>query len=269
MTKQAYLDQLRKYLKKLPAADYADAMEYFTEYFEEADEQQAQQLMRELGTPKEAARELIQNLLDKKITEQTAHPKKKSHMFWVACLGNLRRADWRPAAHCPAAGFVRAVYLRGGDCALDFLLRTRVFPRGRQVNCPQSARDSLFAVRLLSDCRKRLADHRHRHSRRCTRCVSVQMVSNAVCQARPLDFSEKETITHENLVENCSCFPVFCAVRSAQCSLLPVCSLAESNMYRLRTSTPCAAMPQNRQRFTRCAEQTKNIRRTGIGSCAG
>ena len=39
MTKQAYLDQLRKYLKKLPAADYADAMEYFTEYFEEADEQ--------------------------------------------------------------------------------------------------------------------------------------------------------------------------------------------------------------------------------------
>ena len=34
----------------------------------------------------EAARELIQNLLDKKITEQTAHPKKKSHMFWVACL---------------------------------------------------------------------------------------------------------------------------------------------------------------------------------------
>lgn len=88
MTKQAYLDQLRKYLKKLPAADYADAMEYFTEYFEEADEQQAQQLMRELGTPKEAARELIQNLLDKKITEQAdgTAPKKKSHIFWIAFL---------------------------------------------------------------------------------------------------------------------------------------------------------------------------------------
>ncbi len=88
MTKQAYLDQLRKYLKKLPAADYADAMEYFTEYFEEADEEQAQQLMRELGTPKEAARDLIQNLLDKKITEQAASatPKKKSHIFWIALL---------------------------------------------------------------------------------------------------------------------------------------------------------------------------------------
>lgn len=88
MTKQAYLDQLRKYLKKLPAEDYADAMEYFTEYFEEADEEQAQQLMRELGTPKEAARDLIQNLLDKKITEQTTTPapKKRSHIFWIAVL---------------------------------------------------------------------------------------------------------------------------------------------------------------------------------------
>lgn len=45
MTKQVYLDQLRKYLKKLPAEDYADAMEYFTEYFEEADEEQAQHLI--------------------------------------------------------------------------------------------------------------------------------------------------------------------------------------------------------------------------------
>lgn len=88
MTKQVYLDQLRKYLKKLPAEDYADAMEYFTEYFEEADEEQAQQLMHELGTPKEAARELIQNLLDKKITEQAdgTAPKKKSHIFWIAFL---------------------------------------------------------------------------------------------------------------------------------------------------------------------------------------
>lgn len=88
MTKQVYLDQLRKYLKKLPAEDYADAMEYFTEYFEEADEEQAQHLMHELGTPKEAARDLIQNLLDKKITEQAdgTAPKKKSHIFWIAFL---------------------------------------------------------------------------------------------------------------------------------------------------------------------------------------
>ena len=88
MTKQVYLDQLRKYLKKLPAEDYADAMEYFTEYFEEADEDQSQLLMHELRKPKDPARDLIQNLLDKKITEQAENPtpKKKSHIFWIAFL---------------------------------------------------------------------------------------------------------------------------------------------------------------------------------------
>lgn len=38
-TKKEYLDQLHKYLKKLPREDYEDAMEYFTEYFEETDEE--------------------------------------------------------------------------------------------------------------------------------------------------------------------------------------------------------------------------------------
>ena len=65
-TKKEYLDQLHKYLKKLPREDYEDAMEYFTEYFEETDEEGAQKLMEELGTPKQAARDLIGNLLDKK-----------------------------------------------------------------------------------------------------------------------------------------------------------------------------------------------------------
>ena len=58
-TKKEYLDQLHKYLKKLPREDYEDAMEYFTEYFEETDEEGAQKLMEELGTPKQAARDLI------------------------------------------------------------------------------------------------------------------------------------------------------------------------------------------------------------------
>ena len=70
MSKEEYLKQLQKYLKKLPKQDYEDAMEYFIEYFEETDEAGAQELMKELGTPKEAARDLISNLLDKKIEEQ-------------------------------------------------------------------------------------------------------------------------------------------------------------------------------------------------------
>lgn len=61
MNRSEYLNQLRKYLKKLPKPDYENAMEYFTEYFEEVGEQRA---MEELGTPKEAASDILDNLLN-------------------------------------------------------------------------------------------------------------------------------------------------------------------------------------------------------------
>lgn len=69
LSKTEYLQQLEKYLKKLPKEDFEDAMEYFTEYFEDADDEGAQALMEELGTPKEAASDLMMNLLDRKLTD--------------------------------------------------------------------------------------------------------------------------------------------------------------------------------------------------------
>ena len=60
MNREQYLSQLNQYLKKLPKPDYENAMEYFTEYFEEAGEKRA---MEELGTPKEAAADILNNLL--------------------------------------------------------------------------------------------------------------------------------------------------------------------------------------------------------------
>lgn len=70
MTKEQYMTQLKKYLRRLPKQDYDDAIEYFEEYFGEADEAGQQKLMEELGTPKEAARDLLSNLLDKKLDEE-------------------------------------------------------------------------------------------------------------------------------------------------------------------------------------------------------
>lgn len=72
MTSQEYLNQLQKYLKKLPQSDYEDAMEYFTEYFADAGPENEQAVIEELGTPKIAAAELMMNLLDKKMDEHTA-----------------------------------------------------------------------------------------------------------------------------------------------------------------------------------------------------
>ena len=52
MNRTEYLKQLDKYLKRLPAEDYQNAMEYFTEYFDEAGPEGEEQVIRELGTPK-------------------------------------------------------------------------------------------------------------------------------------------------------------------------------------------------------------------------
>lgn len=71
MTRTEYLAQLDNYLKKLPAKDYQEAMDYFTEYFDEVGPEGEAAAIAELGSPKEAAHEIIINLLDKKIEEDS------------------------------------------------------------------------------------------------------------------------------------------------------------------------------------------------------
>ena len=88
MSREEYLNQLHKYLRKLPRQDYEDAMEYFTEYFQETDEEGAAELMKELGTPKEAARELMANHQNYETDGQTRAEQKGSgkHVVWIALL---------------------------------------------------------------------------------------------------------------------------------------------------------------------------------------
>ena len=76
MTRKEYMEQLRKYLKRLPKEDYDNAIEYFSEYFDEAGPENEQQVMEELGQPKEAARELLLHLL---VTVKTS-PRKKQQL---------------------------------------------------------------------------------------------------------------------------------------------------------------------------------------------
>lgn len=77
MNQTEYLNQLNRYLKKLPKSDYENAMDYFTEYFEEAGEQRA---IAELGTPKEAAAEILYNLLNQ-APEKEPSAKNSSSQF--------------------------------------------------------------------------------------------------------------------------------------------------------------------------------------------
>lgn len=83
MNKTEYLNQLQKYLKRLPKEDYDNAMEYFTEYFEEVGEDGEQKAIEELGTPKEAAAELLGHLLNDEKTSSVGR------VLRITCLAVL------------------------------------------------------------------------------------------------------------------------------------------------------------------------------------
>lgn len=91
MTKVEYLAKLDRYLRKLPKDDYQEAMDYFREYFDEAGPENEEAVIAELGTPKEAARDIISRLLDEKIidADATETPKKWGTMVWIASLAVL------------------------------------------------------------------------------------------------------------------------------------------------------------------------------------
>ncbi|MFQ8816858.1 MAG: DUF1700 domain-containing protein [Streptococcus thermophilus] len=89
MTKTEYIAKLTKYLRKLPQKDYEEAIEYFMEYFEEAGPENEARVIAELGTPKEAAHEVISRLLEEKIVEDKSSLRNKTTILWIAILAVL------------------------------------------------------------------------------------------------------------------------------------------------------------------------------------
>ena len=89
MTRTEYIAKLTKYLRKLPQKDYEEALEYFMEYFEEAGPENEAQVIAELGTPKEAAHEVISHLLEEKIVEDKSSLRNKTTILWIAILAVL------------------------------------------------------------------------------------------------------------------------------------------------------------------------------------
>lgn len=69
MNKTEYLNELSKYLKRVPKQDLDDALEYYEEYFEEAGEENEQKIIEELGTPKDLAKKIIIECVDKNFSE--------------------------------------------------------------------------------------------------------------------------------------------------------------------------------------------------------
>ena len=88
MTRTEYLTQLELYLKKLPQADRIEAMDYFKELFDDAGPEGEEELIASLGSPKEAAHDILTTLLDKKINEENSN-KNNRQVLQIAIIALL------------------------------------------------------------------------------------------------------------------------------------------------------------------------------------
>ncbi len=86
MDKQEYMDQLKQRLRRLPKEDFAHAVEYFEEYFAEAGAENEAKAIEDLGSPKEAADQIIQDMALKLSKEPVKDVRRGMDALWVALL---------------------------------------------------------------------------------------------------------------------------------------------------------------------------------------
>lgn len=70
MNKNDFITSLKRRLKHLPKEDFEDAIAYYTEYIEEMGADAQSDVTSKLGTPEDAAREIIANCTEKHINDQ-------------------------------------------------------------------------------------------------------------------------------------------------------------------------------------------------------
>lgn len=86
MNKQEYMKQLKQKLRRLPKEDFEHAVEYYEEYFAEAGEENEARAIEDLGTPQEAADQIIRNMALNYSKEPVKNVKSGMNAVWVAIL---------------------------------------------------------------------------------------------------------------------------------------------------------------------------------------
>ncbi len=109
MNKQEYMRQLEIKLKRLPKDDFERAIEYYEEYFAEAGEEHEQKAIEDLGSPQEAADQIIKDFALNYSKEPVKDVKSGMNALWVGVLALFAA----PLALPLMAGRDRSVFCNG------------------------------------------------------------------------------------------------------------------------------------------------------------
>lgn len=86
MTKEKYLNELQRKLKRLPSEEIDAALDYYSEYFDEAGEENASQVIKKLGSPSNVASQILAEYAVKGLDNHPESTKKGLSAVWLILL---------------------------------------------------------------------------------------------------------------------------------------------------------------------------------------
>ena len=91
MNKEAFLKELEKRLRYIPAEDRQDAIEYYEGYIADMGLAEEDDIVSKLGTPKDVAKNILEDCKDKHIdkAEEQKTVKSRATVVWLSVLGVL------------------------------------------------------------------------------------------------------------------------------------------------------------------------------------
>ena len=86
MSREEYLRALSRELRRLPKDEYEKAMDYYVEYFEEAGPEKEQEIIADLGEPKEVAAQIIMDAAMERMDKPQKSMRRRLSTVWVVIL---------------------------------------------------------------------------------------------------------------------------------------------------------------------------------------
>ena len=87
MDRNSFILELRKHLTGIPQSEMEDILTYYEEYFTEAGIENEEQVISELGSPRDVAMKVLGDYTLKNAESSEKPAKKWTKMIWVAILG--------------------------------------------------------------------------------------------------------------------------------------------------------------------------------------